>query len=187
MSDVTQVLDAIDHGDPNAAGDLLPLVYEELRKLAAVRMAGEQSGATLQATALVHEAWLRLVGPEQQTWQHRGHFFGAAAEAMRRILIERARRKQALKRGAGAVRIDLDQIDVAAGADDQTLILVNDALEKLALQDPQAADLVKLRFFVGLDYEEASRTMGISPRTAKRCWTFARTWLFRELSRQTES
>jgi RNA polymerase sigma factor (TIGR02999 family) len=184
VSDVTRVLHAIDQGDRNAAGDLLPLVYEELRKLAAVRMAGEQAGATLQATALVHEAWLRLVGPEHQTWENRGHFFAAAAEAMRRILIDKARRKQALKRGAAPVRIDLDQIDVAAVADDETLLLINDALEKLAQEDAQAADLVKLRFFVGLGYEEASKTMGISERTAKRSWTFAKAWLFRELSQQ---
>lgn len=166
MSDVTRVLDSIDQGDPHAASNLLPLVYEELRKLATARMAGERSGSTLQGTALVHEAWLRLVGAEQQTWENRGHFFAAAAEAMRRILIDRARGKHALKRGAGEKPLDLDTIDVAANADDQTLLSIHDAIEKLALEDKEAAELVKLRFFVGLSYEEAGRAMNISPRSA---------------------
>lgn len=183
MSDVTQVLDRIGQGDANAAEELLPLVYEELRKLAAHRMAQEAAGHTLQPTALVHEAWLRLVGSREQTWQNRAHFFAAAAEAMQRILIDRARRKHALKRGAGAERIDLDQVDVAAEADEETLLRVNDALGKLAAQDAQAAEVVKLRFYIGLGYKEAAELLGISERSAKRCWSFARVWLYRELSR----
>jgi len=182
VNDVTEVLGRIGRGDAQAAEALLPLVYEELRKLAAARMAQESAGQTLQATALVHEAWLRLVSEGNRTWQNRAQFFSAAAEAMRRILIDRARRKHALKRGAGAERIDLDRVDVALEADADTLIRVNEALEKLAVQDAQAAEVVKLRFFVGLDYVEAAQTLGISERSAKRCWSFARAWLYRELS-----
>jgi RNA polymerase sigma factor (TIGR02999 family) len=182
VSEVTHILTAIEQGDAGAADKLLPLVYEELRKLAAARMANERGTQTLQATALVHEAWLRLVGEGERTWQNRAQFFAAAAEAMRRILIDHARRKHALKRGAGAQPIDLDRVDVASEADTETLIRVNEALEKLAILDPQAAQVVKLRFFVGLDYVEAAKTLGISERSAKRCWTFARVWLYRELS-----
>jgi RNA polymerase sigma factor (TIGR02999 family) len=163
---------------------LLASVYEELRKLAAARMATEQGTHTLQPTALVHEAWLRLEGSEHPTWQNRAHFFAAAAEAMRHILTDRARRKHALKRGANARHIDLDRVDVAVPTDEQTLLLINEALGKLATTDPQAAAVVKLRFFAGLGYEEVARTLGISERTAKRCWTFARAWLYRELSRE---
>ena len=176
----------MDQGDPKAADQLLPIVYEELRKLAAARMANEVQGHTLQPTALVHEAWLRLVQAGDQTWQNRGHFFAAAAEAMRRILIDLARRKHALKRGAGAERIDLDRVDIAVEADEETLLRVNDALEKLTAEDAQAAELVKLRFFVGLDYEEAAQTLGISERSAKQCWSFARAWLYHELSHHSE-
>jgi RNA polymerase sigma factor (TIGR02999 family) len=183
VNDVTEVLGRIGRGDPQGAAALLPLVYEELRKLAAVRMARESAGQTLQATALVHEAWLRLVSEGDRTWQNRAQFFAAAAEAMRRILIDRARRKHALKRGAGAERIDLDQVDVAAEADEETLLRVNEALERLAAHDAEAAELVKLRFFVGLGYEEAAGLLGISERSAKRVWTFARAWLYRELAR----
>lgn len=161
----------------------MPLVYEELRKLAAARMSGESGAQTLQATALVHEAWLRLVSEGDRTWQNRAQFFAAAAEAMRRILIDRARRKHAAKRAAGRKRIDLDKVDVALEADPDTLLRVSEALDKLAADDAQAAELVKLRFFIGLDYAEAARTMGISERSAKRCWSFARAWLYRELSR----
>jgi len=181
MSQATAILDRASQGEAQAAQDLLPLVYEELRKLAAARMADEWGTSTLQPTALVHEAWLRLVGSEQPAWTNRAHFFAAAAEAMRRILIDRARRKQALKRGARAERIDLDRVDVAVEADGDSLLMINEALEKLAAQDPQCAELVKLRFFVGLDYAEAAQTLGISERSAKRCWTFARAWLYREL------
>jgi RNA polymerase sigma factor (TIGR02999 family) len=179
---VTQILDAVEGGDTRAAEKLLPLVYEELRKLAAARMASEWDTSTLQPTALIHEAWLRLVGSEQPNWKNRGHFFAAAAEAMRRILIDRARRKQSLKRGARAERLDLDRIDIAIQADEESLLAMNEALEKLAVQDPQSAELVKLRFFVGLNYQEAAQALGISERSAKRCWSFARAWLYRELS-----
>jgi RNA polymerase sigma factor (TIGR02999 family) len=181
MSQATAILDRASQGEAQAAQDLLPLVYAELRKLAAARMADERDTSTLQPTALVHEAWLRLVGSEQPAWTNRAHFFAAAAEAMRRILIDRARRKQALKRGARAVRIDLDRVDVAVEADGNSLLIIDEALEKLATKDPQSAELVKLRFFVGLDYAEAAQTLGISERSAKRCWTFARAWLYREL------
>jgi RNA polymerase sigma factor (TIGR02999 family) len=182
VNKVTQVLGHIG-GDPKAADVLLPLVYEELRRLAAVRMANEPGTQTLQATALVHEAWLRLVREGERTWQNRAQFFSAAAEAMRRILIERARRKHAVKRDAGGQRVDLDKVDVALEADAETLLRVNEAWEKLAAQDAQAAEVVKLRFFVGMDYTDAAKTLGISERTAKRCWSFARAWLYRELSR----
>jgi RNA polymerase sigma factor (TIGR02999 family) len=185
MSEVTQILERVEQGDGQAADDLLPLLYEELRKLAAARMANESGTQTLQPTALVHEAWLRLVAGGNRTWRNRAQFFAAAAEAMRRILIDRAARKHALKRGAGAQRIDLDRVDLATEADADTLICVNDALGKLAVQNAQAARLVKLRFFIGLDYAEAAETLGISERSAKRSWSFARAWLFRELSRST--
>jgi RNA polymerase sigma factor (TIGR02999 family) len=183
VNDITRVLDRVERGDPKATEELLPLVYEELRKLAAARMADERGTQTLQPTALVHEAWLRLVSEGEHSWQSRAQFFVAAAEAMRRILVDRARRKDALKRGAGAPHIDLDRVDIATEADPETLLRVNDALEKLAAQDAQAAQVVRLRFFVGLDYVEAAETLNISERTAKRCWSFARAWLYRELSR----
>jgi RNA polymerase sigma factor (TIGR02999 family) len=171
-------------GEDKSAQDLLPLVYEELRKLAAARMANGLGNWTLQPTALVHEAWLRLVGPEQPRWKNRAHFFAAASEAMRRILIDRVRSKHASKRAGGSERIDLDQVNLASEADDDSLLAIDEALEKLAVQDAQCAELVKLRFFVGMSYDEAAEALGISPRSAKRCWTFARTWLYREL--QTE-
>ena len=177
VSDVTRVIEAIQRGDPKAAEELLPLVYEELRKLAA--------GQTLQPTALVHEAWLRLVGDGDQKWDNKGHFFAAAAEAMRRILIENARRKHALKRGVHLERVNLEDVEAAILADGETLLLVNEALEKLEQEDPEAAQLVKLRFFAGMTNEEAGRALGVSARTAKRYWTFARAWLFRELRRPT--
>ena len=182
VSEVTRILESFHEGDSKAAEELLPLVYDELRKLAAARMAQESETSTLQPTALVHEAWLRLVGSEQKAWKNRAHFFAAAAEAMRRILIDNARRKHALKRGARTERLDLDRIDVAVEADEKSLLLINEALEKLAVQDPQGAELVKLRFFVGFSYQEAAQTLGISERSAKRSWTFARAWLYRELS-----
>jgi len=173
--------------EAHSAQDILPQVYEELRKLAAARMADESGTQTLQPTALVHEAWLRLVGSGQPAWKNRSHFFAAAAEAMRRILIDHARAKLALKRGAGAERINLDKVDVAVEADGPSLLAMNDALEKLALEDPQAAELVKLRFFAGMEYEEAAKVMGISPRSAKRCWSFARAWLYREMSGSSQA
>jgi RNA polymerase sigma factor (TIGR02999 family) len=184
MSAVTHILQAAEPGEAHVAQELLPLVYEELRKLASARLADEWETSTLQPTALVHEAWLRLVGSEPQPWRNRAHFFAAAAEAMRRILIDRARRKLALKRGARPQRLDLDEVNLAVGTDEGTLLEVNEALEKLAAHDPQSAQLVKLRFFAGLGYAEAAEALGISERSAKRCWAFARAWLYRELSRR---
>lgn len=185
MSDVTRILEAAQRGDPTAADQLLPLVYDELRKLAAARMANEAAGHTLQPTALVHEAWMRLAGNDANAqFANRAHFFAAAAEAMRRILIDRARRKGAEKRGGDRQRIDLDKVDIAAEADDDTLLLVNDALEKLAKEDASAAEIAKLRFFGGLTLEEAAQVMGVTKRTANRYWAFARVWLFDEM-RQT--
>jgi len=181
MSDITRVLEGISQGDPNAAGELLPLVYDELRKLAACKMAAEMPGQTLQPTALVHEAWLRVAGNQAQQWNSRGHFFGAAAEAMRRILIDNARRKQALRHGAGQQRLDIEQIEIAAPAADDRLLAINDALNKLAAQDQQKAELVKLRYFAGMSIEEAANILGISEATAKRWWAYARAWLFSEI------
>jgi RNA polymerase sigma factor (TIGR02999 family) len=182
MSDVTRILSAIEQGDPQAADQLLPLVYAELRKLAAARMASESPNQTLQATALVHEAWLRLVGDEaEKQFANRAHFFAAAAEAMRRILIDNARRKRALRHGGGQQRVDIDDHDIAAKANDDQLLAMNEALDKFAAQDKQKAELVKLRFFVGMTIEEAADVLGISTATAKRSWTFARAWLYREI------
>ena len=182
MSNVTQILSAIEHGDAQAAGELLPLVYEELRRLAAHKMANEIPGQTLQPTALVHEAWLRLVGKDGHAqFKSRGHFFGAAAEAMRRILIENARRKQAQRHGGGQQRVDLQGIEIATEVKSDELLALNDALDKFARMDPAKAELVKLRYFVGLTIEEAAEILGISPPTAKRHWTFARAWLYAEI------
>jgi RNA polymerase sigma factor (TIGR02999 family) len=181
MSDVTQLLSAMEAGDPKAADQLLPLVYAELRRLAAHKMAQEVAGQTLQPTALVHEAWLRLAGNENHNWDCRAHFFAAAAEAMRRILIDNARRRNAQKRGAGAERVDLDAVDLAVNVDDTQLVRINEALELLARDYPPCAELVKLRFFVGLTNEQAAQAMGVSERTAKRYWTFARAWLYDQL------
>ena len=181
MSDVTRVIEAIQQGDPKAADELLPLVYEELRKLAASKMANEAAGNTLQPTALVHEAWLRLVGSDNPKFSGRGHFFAAAAEAMRRILIDRARRKRALRHGGGQARVDIQEIDVASPDADDQLLAVNEALDKLAAQDPVEAQLVKLRYFVGLTIEEAAGLLNISPRTAGNYWAHARTWLYHEI------
>ena len=179
---MTRLLNSLDGGDPRAAEELVPLVYDELRRLAASRLANEPPGQTLQATALVHEAYLRLVGPgNSRSWNSRGHFFGAAAEAMRRILIENARRKLSQKRGAGAERIDWSNIQLAIETDDDRLLLVNEALDKLAAQDAQAAELIKLRFFAGLSGQEAAEALGLPQRTATRLWAYARAWLFREL------
>lgn len=181
MSQFTQILQAVEQGDARAADELLPLVYDELRRLAAARMVHEASGHTLQPTALVHEAWLRLVGDASPKFANRAHFFAAAAEAMRRILIERARSKAARKRGGDWHRVDLDQIELAVDADDDTLLLVNEALDKLAREDARAAEITKLRFFGGLTLEEAGAVLGVTDRTAKRYWAFARAWLFDEL------
>lgn len=182
MSDVTQILDRVQQGDARAAEELLPLVYEELRRLAAARMAQEQAGQTLQATALVHEAWLRLTGGGQPAFDGRGHFFGAAAEAMRRILIERARRRLAAKRGAGEAPIPLDEMEIPSPASsDDELLAIHEALEKFAALDPRKAELVKLRYFVGMNYEEAAGALGIAVPTAKQWWAYARAWLTVEL------
>ena len=181
VSDVTQILAAIEEGDPNAADKLLPLVYEELRKLAAHRMANEAAGQTLQPTALVHEAWMRLVAKENPGFQNRSHFFAAAAEAMRRILIDNARRKRAVRHGGGQQRVDFEHVEPAALADDDQLLAVNEALIKLAAQSKVEGELVKLRYFVGMTVEEAAEVLGISPRTADNYWAHARAWLFREL------
>jgi len=179
---VTRILQAIPENDPGQAEAIIPLVYEELRKLAAARLARE-GPQTLQATALVHEAYLRLVGTDQpQHWKGRGHFFGAAAEAMRRILIERARQRQAAKYGGNLQRVDFEKINVAMKADDEQLILIDDALQQLAQTNPQAVQLIKLRFFAGLTGSEAAQAMGLSDRSAHRLWAYARAWLFQELS-----
>jgi RNA polymerase sigma factor (TIGR02999 family) len=182
MSDVTQVLQALRQGDPKAGAELLPLVYDELRKLAASKMAHEAPGQTLQPTALVLEAWLRLSGHGDQPWDSRAHFFGAAAEAMRRILIENARRKKARRHGSGQVRLDFQDLDLAAPAPDDELLALNEALDKLAALDPEKAELVKLRYFAGLTVEEAAAVLRISEATAKRWWVYARAWLFAEVS-----
>jgi RNA polymerase sigma factor (TIGR02999 family) len=181
VNDVTHILSAIERGEPKAADELLPLVYEELRKLAASRMAREAPGQTLQPTALVHEAWLRLVGNGNPGFESRAHFFGAAAEAMRRILIDRARSKRALRHGGGQQRVDLEAVGVAAATDDDQLLALNEALEKLATTDPPKAELVKLRYFVGLTITEAAEVLRISEPTAKRWWNYARAWLFAEM------
>ena len=177
------MLRSIEQGRAQATDELLPLVYEELRKLAARKMARESPGHTLQPTALVHEAWLRLAGDESQRWDGRGHFFAAAAEAMRRILIEHARKKNAVKRGVDFERVNFENLDVGILAEGEDFLLLNDALEKLEREDPDAAKVVKLRFFAGLTNEEAGKVLGVTDRTAKRYWTFARAWLFQELRR----
>src|SRR5262249_28743469 len=181
MNDVTHILSAIEPGDPHAAAQLLPLVYDELRKLAAQKLAREAPGQTLQATALVHDAYLRLVGKEDPGWESRGHFFAAAAEAMRRILVENARRKRGARRGKGRVRVplDLDELATPERADD--LIAIDEALAQLAQTDPQTAELVKLRFFAGMGVKQAAELLGISPRTADLRWSYARAWLFERL------
>jgi RNA polymerase sigma factor (TIGR02999 family) len=181
VSDVTRILDAIQQGDSKAADQLLPLVYDELRRLAAHKMVHQPPEQTLQATALVHEAYLRLIGSEPVQWNSRGHFFSAAAEAMRRILIERARKKSARKHGGGLQRVDLDQVDIALDTEDDLLLLLNDALEEFREKDPTAAELIKLRFFVGLPNQQAAELLGVSERTAKRSWAYARAWLYHRM------
>ena len=181
MRDLTRVLEARQRGDAKAAEELLPLVYQELRRLAAHKMAHEAPGQTLQPTALVHEAWLRLVGNGCERWAGRGHFFAAAAEAMRRILIERARRKRARRHGGDQCRADVDELDLAAPDKDDRLLAMSEALEQLAVRHPAEAELVKLRYFVGMTNEQAAEMMGIAPRTAKYYWTHARAWLFRRI------
>jgi RNA polymerase sigma factor (TIGR02999 family) len=182
MSDVTHILSAVEQGDPYAAAQLLPLVYQELRKLAAQRLAQEAPGQTLQATALVHEAYLRLVDVEKaQRWNSRGHFFAAAAEAMRRILVDAARSKDTLKRGTGRRRQALDEASLVAPPLDEDILAINKALDRLAAIDSEAAELVKLRFFAGFTAEQAAEAMGISPRSADRIWAYARAYLLKLL------
>ena len=183
MNDVTRILVAVEQGDSRASEQLLPLVYQELRALAARRLAQEQPGQTLQATALVHEAYLHLVeGGAERHWDSRGHFFAAAAEAMRRILVDQARRKRTERHGGHLHRCSLDDSDVAAEAPDEELLALDEALTRLAVEHPEQAELVKLRYFAGLSIEDAARAQGISPATAKRRWAFARAWLFREIT-----
>jgi len=179
VTDVTRLLEAAHRGDRQAAAELLPLVYEELRKLAAAKMSQEKPGQTLQATALVHEAYMRLVGGQQ--FDHRGHFFAAAAEAIRRILIENARRKGRDKRGGGRIRLDLDRIDLAAEPQAEELLALDEALIQLAAEDSLVASVVKLRYFAGLSIEETATSLGIAIRTANRHWAYARAWLFDRL------
>ncbi len=184
MSDVTRILSQINHGDPSAAEQLLPLVYDELRKLAAAKMAQEKPGQTLDATALVHEAYLRLVDVEKaQHWDNRGHFFMAAAEAMRRILIETARRKQRIRHGGGQPRVHLAALDVADDLAAGDILALDEALERLAAEDAGVTQVVKLRYFAGLTIEQTAAAMRISVRTANRHWAYAKAWLFRELTR----
>ena len=182
MSEISVILQRIDAGDPQAANELLPLVYEELRQLAAQKMARENPGQTLQATALVHEAWLRLGGDDQPEWQNRAHFFAAAAEAMRRILIDNARRKLYLRHGGGAERANLAGPDPAASMDDEQVVALNEALDRLTAHDEAKAQIVKLRFFAGLTNEQTAQVLGVSEPTVKRHWAYARAWLFRELN-----
>lgn len=180
MHDITGILASVeDH--PQAAEQLLPLVYEELRRLAAHKMAGQPPAQTLQATALVHEAYLRLLGDGEHVWQNRRHFFAAAAAAMRHILVDRARRKAAIRHGGGQARLNLDDILLASDTPDEAVLAVSDALEKLADRDPAAAELVQLRFFAGLTLVQAAEIVGCSERTAKRIWSFARAWLYQEI------
>ena len=182
MSDVTRLLEAVKQGDRQAAADLLPIVYDELRQLAAARLAGEKPGQTLQATALVHEAYVRLVDVDQpQLWNGRGHFFAAAAEAMRRILVESARRKQCLRHGGALQRHDVDAIDLTAARTPDELVALSEALDRLAAANAQAAELVKLRFFAGLSNAEAAASLGVSSRKATQIWAYARAWLLESL------
>jgi RNA polymerase sigma factor (TIGR02999 family) len=183
MSNVTRILNAIEQGDARAVDELLPLVYQELRQLAAWKLSHEPPGQTLQATALVHEAYIRLVGEEARTWKSRSHFFAAAAEAMRRILIENARRKQAFKRGGGRQRVDIDDAQLAIEQPPEDLIALDEALVKLAGEDRVVAELVKLRYFAGLTIEQAAEVLGVTRRTADRYWAYARAWLYQEITR----
>jgi RNA polymerase sigma factor (TIGR02999 family) len=188
MAEVTQILNAIERGEPHAAGELLPLVYTELRRLAAQKLSHERPGQTLQATALVHEAWVRLaaseLGGSDSRWQGRRHFFGAAAEAMRRILIDRARRKASARHGGDLQRLDLDPVEVASPLPDDQLLALHEALDDLARQDPEAAELVKLRFFIGLPHGQAAELLGLNRTAADRLWVFARAWLFQQMRGQ---
>jgi RNA polymerase sigma factor (TIGR02999 family) len=184
VSDITIILNALQQGDAKASAELLPVVYDELRRLAAWLLANEKPGQTLQATALVHEAYLRLASKEDPGWQGRRHFFGAAAEAMRRILVENARRKKRLKHGGPLERVDVEEVDIACPMPDDDLLAMDEALDRLAEIDPRAAELVKLCFFVGLTQEQAAKELGISISTVERTWSFARAWLFQEIQKE---
>jgi RNA polymerase sigma factor (TIGR02999 family) len=184
MSEVTQILSAMERGETHAAEELLPLIYDELRHLAAHKLSRENPGQTLQATALVHEAWLRLAGKDDPRWRGRRHFFGAAAEAMRCILIERARRKASERHGGNLQQVEVDALDIAAPLPDDQLLALHDALDNLARQDADAAELVKLRFFVGLTHAEAAEVLGLNRSAADRVWVFARAWLFQRMQMQ---
>jgi RNA polymerase sigma factor (TIGR02999 family) len=179
MKDVTIILQAVGRGEKQASEELLPVVYEELRRLAAARLAQESAGQTLQPTALVHEAWLQLVGACERSWQNRAHFFGAAADAMRRILIDKARRKARIKHGGGQLRVDIQDIDLAETTPDDNVLLINDALQQLEKDDPEQARVVVLKFFAGLTNQEVAETMGIGERTVERQWACAKARLFR--------
>jgi RNA polymerase sigma factor (TIGR02999 family) len=182
MADVTQILSQIEQGDPSAAEQLLPLVYDELRKLAAAKLASEKPGQTLQATALVHDAYIRLVGVEKvQHWDSRGHFFAAAAIAMRRILVEEARRKKRLKHGGERHRVDLDRLQLASDIPSEQLLFLDEAISRLECEDPEKAKVVQMRFFIGMNHEEVARSLGVSVITARRYWRYARAWLRREM------
>ena len=184
MSDITRSLQAIRAGDVHATDKLLFLVYDELRKVAAAKMARELPGQTLQPTALVHEAWLRLGGDAQPAWENRAHFFAAAGEAMRRILIEKARRRRRIRHGGAQERVNLDEIEIAAPEDDERLLAIHEALDELAAEDPVKADVVKLRFFVGLTDHETAESLGISERTVERHWAYAKAWLLRLIQKK---
>ena len=181
MSEVTRILDRVQHGDPKASEELLPLVYQELRRLAASKMAQQPPDQTLQATALVHEAWLKLTGNSPSTWRDRQHFFRAAAEAMRQILVDRARRRLRLRHGQNAERVDVDEIEIAAPAKEEILLQLNDALAELQAASPEQAEVVKLRFFVGLSEPEIAEILRISERSVQRQWSYARAWLFQRI------
>lgn len=181
VSDVTRILESIQHGDPKAADELLPLVYAELRKLATYKMAHNAAGHTLQPTALVHEVWMRLVGSQNPTFENRAHFFAAAAEAMRHLLIDNARRKLARRHGGGLQRVDIEYVDIALPVEEDHLLAVNDALDRLASSRPIQAQVVKLRFFVGMTAAESAEVLGLSERTVKQYWSHAKTWLYHEI------
>jgi RNA polymerase sigma factor (TIGR02999 family) len=184
MSEVTRILEAIERGESKATEELLPLVYGELRRLANFKMAHEAANHTLQPTALVHEAWLRLAGAENQRWQNRNHFFAAAAEAMRRILIERARRRQRIRHGGGQERVDIDEVQIATHENDERWLQIHEALDQLAQDDPVKAQVVKMRFFVGMADREVAEVLGLSERTVERHWAYAKAWLFRAIREQ---
>ena len=184
MSEITQLLQAVGRGEAHASEELLPLVYNDLRRHAAVQMSREAAGQTLQPTALLHEAWLRVVGHGQPQWQNRAHFFGAAAEAMRRILIESARRKSRLKRGGDQVRVDIDQVELAATSPDEKILLIDDALERLKAQDPEKARVVVMKFFGGRTNQEVAESLAVTERTVERHWAYAKAWLFQSIRAQ---